>query len=289
MPRVVITTIFSSIVSSRASWFKPEIPKVRFYAWASVTIQFLAPWTKSDIFTCLFMCSHFVLSFSNRLKTRGLRWEASHECVYIYVCIPFQKYTEHFLSLFSSGDGTGGESIWGGEFEDEFHKSLKHDRPGTLSMANSGPNTNGSQFFVTCVHCPWLGEILWLSFIYGRATVIDYVHIVRVGWSVHRQQAHGVWSRDERHGRGAGHRERQDWSRGSAAHRDQDRQHSVWIKATWFETFHKLLSMDFLKVSACTSSQIANQICARVDSELTCCDVQPCDIINNLFLSWTNF
>jgi FKBP-type peptidyl-prolyl cis-trans isomerase len=107
-----------------------------------------------------------------------------------YDGLKFHRVIADFMIQGGCPQGTGTGSP-GYSFEDEFHPELKHDKPGVLSMANSGPASNGSQFFITHVETPWLDNkhTVFGNVVEGQdivnavaqGDVIDSLEIVRVG------------------------------------------------------------------------------------------------------------
>lgn len=102
---------------------------------------------------------------------------------------PFHRSIKTFMVQTGDGElgnGKGGKSIWGGKFEDEIQPALRHNARGVVSMANSGPGTNGSQFFITYGSHPHLdglntvfGKVcipylcsVWVSGLWGRANAV---------------------------------------------------------------------------------------------------------------------
>ncbi len=103
--------------------------------------------------------------------------------VRFYDGLVFHRVIDNFMIQTGDprGNGTGGP---GYTFRDEIHPALRHDRPGVLSMANRGPNTNGSQFFITHVATPWLdgGHAVFGFVVAG----MDVVNAVRQGDRIER-------------------------------------------------------------------------------------------------------
>ena len=127
---------------------------------------------------------HTYINLTNRPPKQTCRNFATLIQRGYYNDCPFHRIIPDFMIQGGdpTGTGRGGTSIYGSAFPDEIHPSLKHTGAGILSMANSGPNTNGSQFFITLVPTPWLDG---KHTIFGRVSagmkVVQRMGSVRTG------------------------------------------------------------------------------------------------------------
>ena len=121
--------------------------------------------TRGDISLDLFQdkAELTVANFVNLSQTR------------FYNNLTFHRVIEDFMIQGGCPIGTGTGDP-GYKFKDEFHQDLKHDQPGMLSMANSGPNTNGSQFFITHLETPWLDN---KHTVFGQVSDSDSLAVVK--------------------------------------------------------------------------------------------------------------